>query len=472
MKNKFKIIIIGSGPGGCVPACIFSEKGLDVLMLEKGSHSDLAAVKSFSCEEINTKYKNAGMTVANGKSLINYAEGSCVGGGSEVNSGLYHRIPEDTLKSWELKNNILFDRALLEESYTDIENLINISFMPKKLVPKASLKLQEGCDNLNYSCSEVPRWYKYDSDGKGFKQSMTETLIPKFLENGGTLLSDCEVTKIISKNNNNSVKVKLKTGEIKEYFAEFVFVATGAINTPHLLSKSGFKRNIGNTLKLHPTFKFIALFDEEVNGVGMGVHVHQVKEFSPKISMGCSISTKGMLAVGLNDCNNSVYLKDWKNMSTYYSMICPEGVGSIKNVPFFNDPLVSFSMTNNDYKNLYFGIEKLAEILFSSGAKILFPSTNSNITINSIEDIKKIRALNKKELNLMTIHLFSSVPMGGDRDKFPLSPDGYLWDNESIYVSDGSMLCDSPSVNPQGAIMAIARMNAIKFLTKMGFNEV
>ena len=72
----------------------------------------------------------------------------------------------------------------------------------------------------------------------------------------------------------------------------------------------------------------------------------------------------------------------------------------------------------------------------------------------------------------MTIHLFSSVPMGGDRDKFPLSPDGYLWDNESIYVSDGSMLCDSPSVNPQGAIMAIARMNAIKFLTKMGFNEV
>ena len=71
----------------------------------------------------------------------------------------------------------------------------------------------------------------------------------------------------------------------------------------------------------------------------------------------------------------------------------------------------------------------------------------------------------------MTIHLFSSIPMGGLKNKFPLSPDGYLYDNDSIYVSDGSILCDSPSVNPQGAIMAIARMNALKFLERIK-NEI
>lgn len=472
MKNKFKVIIIGSGPGGSVAGHIFAKKGLDVLMIEKGDFSSLSEVKSFSCDEINTKYKNAGMTVAYGKSLINYAEGFCVGGGSEVNSGLYHRIPPEVLNNWEIKNNLNFDKKFLEESYDDIEKLINISMMPKSLVPTASLKLQEGSDNLNYECAEVPRWYKYDSNGKGTKQSMTETLIPKFIKSGGTLIDKCEVTEIISRKNNNTVTVKFNTGAIKKFSSEFIFISTGAINTPHLLLKSGFKRKVGKSLKLHPTFKFISLFDEQLNGIDSGVHVHQVKEFAPKISLGCSISNKGMLAVGLNDCSSLDYISSWDKMSTYYSMICPEGVGTVKNIPFYNSPFVSFSMTKNDYENLYFGIEKLAEILFSAGAKILFPSVSSNIVIKSIDDLYKIRKLDKSKLNLMTIHLFSSVPMGGIKNKFPLSPDGNLWDNESIYVSDGSMLCDSPSVNPQGAIMAIARMNAIKFLDKIEKNEI
>ena len=178
-----------------------------------------------------------------------------------------------------------------------------------------------------------------------------------------------------------------------------------------------------------------------------------------------------MLGVGLNDTNNLNYISEWKKMSTYYSMICPEGVGSVINIPFFNSPFVRFSLTKNDYETLYFGMTKLAEILFSSGAKLLFPSVSSNIVIKSINDLEKIKLLDKNKLNLMTIHLFSTIPIGGLKNKFPLSPDGYLYDNNSVYISDGSMLCDSPSVNPQGPIMAIARMNAIKFLNRLK-NEI
>ena len=59
----------------------------------------------------------------------------------------------------------------------------------------------------------------------------------------------------------------------------------------------------------------------------------------------------------------------------------------------------------------------------------------------------------------MTIHLFSSMRMGGKKESFCVNPDGLLWEDESIMISDGSILCDSPSVNPQGTIMAIAKMN-------------
>jgi choline dehydrogenase-like flavoprotein len=471
MKNKYKIIIVGSGPGACVPGYMFAEKGLDVLMIEKGINSNIHDTDSFSCDEINNKYKNAGMTVAYGKTLINYAEGSCVGGGSEVNSGLYHRIPTSTLKSWEEKNKFTFDKSFLDKSYKVIEKLINVSLMPESHDQRASLKLKEGCDNLNWECSEVPRWFKYDSKGVGVKQSMTETLIPKFLNSGGTLIDKCEVIKISSSNKINNVHVKCNDGIIKIFSSDFIFLCTGAINSPHLLIRSGFKRRIGKTLKLHPTFKFISLFNDKINSKNMGVHVHQVKEFSPKISMGCSISSKGMLSVGLNDCDNLNYISHWEKMSTYYSMISPEGVGSVNNIPFFKSPFVRFSLTDGDYENIYLGMEKLAEILFSAGAKLLFPSVSSSLVIKSMNDLKKIRVLDKSKLNLMTIHLFSTIPIGGLRNEFPLSPDGYLYDNDSIYISDGSMLCDSPSVNPQGAIMAIARMNAIKFLERIK-NEI
>jgi len=37
-----------------------------------------------------------------------------------------------------------------------------------------------------------------------------------------------------------------------------------------------------------------------------------------------------------------------------------------------------------------------------------------------------------------------------------------------LYINDGSMLPDSPGVNPQGTIMAMARRNAFHFLDNAG----
>ena len=71
----------------------------------------------------------------------------------------------------------------------------------------------------------------------------------------------------------------------------------------------------------------------------------------------------------------------------------------------------------------------------------------------------------------MTIHLFSSVQLSGGREIGPINIDGHLWDDDSIYINDGSILVDSPSVNPQGIIMALSRMNVLKFLNRIK-NEV
>jgi len=43
---------------------------------------------------------NHGLTVALGRPSIAYGEARCVGGGSEVNAGLYHRPDGSVLKEW------------------------------------------------------------------------------------------------------------------------------------------------------------------------------------------------------------------------------------------------------------------------------------------------------------------------------------------------------------------------------------
>lgn len=466
MKSSFEIIVIGSGPGGCVPAVILAEKGHDVLMIEEGHNYKLSDTVPFSTDEMRLKYRNGGITVAMGRTKTNYVEGRCVGGGSEVNSGLYHRIPEEVLVKWEKANEISFDRSQLENSFEQIEKDINVSYLTVSKPPKASIKLKEGCDKLGWNCKEIPRWHKDDEHG-GIKQSMTETFIPRFLASGGSLLPDTRALRISKSNGKNLVHTIDNEGKNRVFTSSYVIISTGSINTPFLLKKSGFKKAVGKNLKLHPSFKFAALFQEKINFKGMGVPVHQVKEFSPEISLGCSISSKPYIGLALSDTGNMNYLSDWERIANYYAMISPEGSGTISAMPFFDSPFVRFKLRESDFQLLYNGVEKLARVLFEAGAVKLFPSVSSPITIEKMEDVSLIRGIPRSKLNLMTIHLFSSVPMGGDKKRFPLNPEGHLWDDPTIYVSDGSMLCDSPSVNPQGTIMALARVNALRLLNKI-----
>ena len=54
----------------------------------------------FSLEQMRRQYRNAGVTAALGRPPIAYTEGCCVGGGTEINSGLYRRPPPEVLARW------------------------------------------------------------------------------------------------------------------------------------------------------------------------------------------------------------------------------------------------------------------------------------------------------------------------------------------------------------------------------------
>ena len=100
---------------------------------------------------MDDKYRSQGVTVALGNPKINYIEGKVLGGGSEVNSGLYYPPNEKVIDSW-ISNYDIKDLAFdeLKEHSSIIENDINVSYLPND-APLASQKLVHGANKLKWS---------------------------------------------------------------------------------------------------------------------------------------------------------------------------------------------------------------------------------------------------------------------------------------------------------------------------------
>jgi len=450
---KGKIVVVGSGPGGSIAAFYLAQAGLDVLLIEEGAEE---IVPPFSLKELRLKYRGRGQTLAFGSPHVQYVEGCCVGGGSEINSGLYHRLPDPIREEWTKRLQIAsFAASDLEPHYQECERILSIQ--TSSHISLASLKIAKGSSKLGWKFVEVPRWFGKE----GTRYSMSKTFIPNFLACGGKLLSNTKVQRLIQKK--GGWEIFTSKGSI---FAETVFLSAGAIQTPWLLERSGLNKNTGMQLALHPTIKLTARFKEEINGNSVGIPVHQVKEFSPQISLGGSVSRMPhlMAAYAHHPDFPEWFLLHWKHLFTYYAMICTDTRGSIRAIPGCDSPLVTYRMSLQDRELLAQGQKRLAELLFAAGALEVITAAGARCHNPS----QLPEAIGKRAKGLMTIHLCGSCPMGENRSLCAADSFGKVHGLENLYISDSSLLGGGPSVNPQGIVMAIARRNVTHFLNQRG----
>ena len=473
--SRVQDLIIGSGPGGAITATLLAEHGRETLLLEDGPYLELESCAPFSLEEMITKYRCGGLTPAVGNPKVAYVEGRCVGGGSEINSGLYHHTPPEILDRWArefaLKDSSPNDLAPF---YQANEDDLSVCTTPGP-TPLASRMLACGAERLGWRALEVPRWFRYDDtrgpDGvpRGTRQSMTKTFIPRALAAGCRLLPNTRATRLTRQGKLWRVEVRT-AGGVTHIEAENVFVCAGAIQTPALLLRSGIGQNIGRSLALHPTVKFAARFPEEINHEELGVPVHQVKEFSPRLSFGCSISSIPHLALALLDHpgHERTLASQWRHMAIYYGMIAGGNTGAIRVLPGFDEPLVSYRLAPDDLRDLALCLRRLAEMLLAAGAVELLGSVSGMPPIRTRDDLSLIPAsLPPSRTNLMTIHLFSSCPMGEQRDRCAANSFGEVHGVPGLHIHDASLICTAPGVNPQGTIMAFARRNTLRFLGEL-----
>jgi choline dehydrogenase-like flavoprotein len=461
-----EVLIVGSGAGGATTAALLAEAGCDVLVVEEGSWVEQGEVVPFSLAQMDRQYRAGGVTVALGRPSIAYTEGCCAGGGTEINSGLYRRPSEETLARWRQLTSIVdFDDTEFFAICDEIERALSVQTVPGRYTA-ASTKLRDGAESLGWRHDEIPRWMTYphgDDASVGERQSMTRTFLPRALAAGARMLVEHRVDRLI-RDSGRAFRAELSNPEGGPCTVDFerVVVCAGAIQTPALLQRSGFRGLVGRGLAVHPTVKLAARFTDAVNVVD-DVPVHQVKEFSPDLSFGGSASQPGLVALALSD--HWPVMRDavtsWREIAVYYAAITSEGRGRVVALPGLRDPLVTYRLTSRDRAVLGQGLARLALVMLAAGATDVYPSFRGAPIVRSRADLAEVTgSFAATAASVMTVHLCSTVPMGEDRAHAAADSFGRVHGSENVYVNDASLLPDAPGVNPQASVMAIAARNA------------
>ncbi|MCA9629449.1 MAG: GMC family oxidoreductase, partial [Myxococcales bacterium] len=327
-------------------------------------------------------------------------------------------------------------------------------------VPRAA----PGCQNANLCASGCPT---------GAKQGMSRSLLPKAKALGARVISGARVLRLLlRKGRVEGALIRAQTADgaqrLLRIQAEHVFVCCGPTETPSLLLRSGIRYHVGNSLRVHPYLKVAARFPEAMHASRSVLPLLQVKEFWPDLSFGGAFFGSGQLAMTLSDNwpANQPQMASLPRMAQYYVGVRGTGLGWVRPTALGEDAtLVRYDVSRDDLRQLSVGLARLSELLLSAGALELFPSVWGVGPFKRPGEAARWleEQLPRRAVSLVTVHAFSSCPIGERQDLSAADSRGRVWGLENLYLADASVLPDSPGVNPQGTVMALARRNAIAF---------
>ena len=153
----------------------------------------------------------------------------------------------------------------------------------------------------------------------------------------------------------------------------------------------------------------------------------------------------------------------------YYAAIRSSGRGRIRVLPGMRDPLVTFQMPATDYRRLQASLGRLLLVLLAAGSDRVVASIKGAAEIASSAQIpQEVARMTRRNAEVMTVHVCSSVPMGEDRALCAVDSFGASHEVGRLVVNDASIVNGAPGINPQGTVMALAVRNAEHFLTSQG----
>ena len=277
-RYRSEVIVVGSGAGGAATALELANAGRDVLVLEEGNRHPADAYGQSPTTAMQLFYRNRGMTPIGGRVPIGHVEGSCLGGSTEINSGIWHHVPEAVVNEWNSEFVLDLSLAELQQHFEWYESLLRVGTVGTANWPRAAHAFAKGSQRMGYDVQEVRRaapgckgtnscaW----ACPTGAKQGMSRSLIPRAEAAGARFLSNCRALRLIRRGSRViGVDVELQREDGSRWStrleADHVFVCAGATQTPAFLRRSGIRKNVGDSFLIHPFLKVAAKFKHAVD---------------------------------------------------------------------------------------------------------------------------------------------------------------------------------------------------------------
>ncbi len=469
------VVIVGSGAGGAAAAVTLAEAGLDVIVLEAGAHYNRDSYPSDQLEAISAIYRDAGLTVAEGRPSIPVPVARTVGGTTVINSGTCFRAPERVLQHW-LDDHGVDWAGDLDPDFAEAEEFLRVRPLDPARMGRNGQLAMEGAEAIGASggpisrnagscvqCSSCPYGCRIDA-----KRGMHVSYLPRAVAVGARLRAGVDARQILVEDGRAAgvrcIARAVENGRPHPYTVRArhaTIIAGGALGTPELLKRSRLGgEQVGRNLHLHPACWVGARYEEEVRGWEGVMQSYYVDEWeSERVLLEATFTPLPFGGPWLPGIG-----REHQESILGYDRIGSIGVHltdhSAGRVGLARDGSLrmTYRLTDEDADRIAFGIARAAEVHFAAGASEVYPNIG-RVPVLRPGDLSEFEAntFRPSELRLEAFHPMGTARMSADSGAGACAPDGSVNGVSRLYVADASLFPSAVGVNPMMTIIALAK---------------
>ena len=479
---KGDVIIIGSGAAGSILANKLIERGREVIMLERGEHTDPAQMTENEIEMLSRLYSDGALQLSR-DFQFQVLQGSCVGGTTVINNAVCFDLPKDMLAKWN--DPQLYDVGLDMEklygesgSFPRVRTQLGIKNQNHNNLNKGARPFEDGIKNLAlnmppntfdiveanitldcYGCGYCNIGCKY-----GKKLSMLDSVLPSIQEKyPGALriIAGCEANKIKSDGSKaKTVECTFKNGKKINISGNTIIVSAGTISSSLLLLRSGINGRTGKNVSFNMGSPITAVFKDKLNSYE-GLQISHYIQMKP--DRGFIIETWFNPPVAQALTMPGWFDDHYNNMLRYDHLSCagilvPTQTNAEVKVAGIFGRDIKYVPEQVDLQKLIDGLITAGKIFFAGGAEIIMPHTWDYYEFKNEKELEQLRDIIKKpgDLTLGTGHPQGGNAISKSKSKGVVNPEFKVFGYDNLYVCDASVFPSSIGVNPQLTVMALA----------------